>query len=225
MSNNIHSPRFNVSFKNFDSFKGKNATLSASTTATIPGVINLEKTFLTNAANMSRAVTAAGSVTIDTDSSNNANVRTVKCIYPNTPSPPQKSITGYNINLNAITKCVNNPPQNYSPSYEENCLKFCNVLPNSMTPVKKYQCVDIPPATVPFFIPFGGWGDSTLSLVTNDIINKMSSSDRSKILGYLGDFQTKEVKVRDASGQPIYIANKNTTSELKTWTKLEDLCQ
>jgi hypothetical protein len=60
---------------------------------------------------------ASASVSIDTDASNNANVRTVKCIYPNTQSPPQKSMTGYQINLTKYTKCVNKPPQNYSDEY------------------------------------------------------------------------------------------------------------
>jgi hypothetical protein len=78
--------------------------------------------------------------------------------------------------------------------------------------------------TIPFFMPFGGWTDSALSK-TRVLMDQVSPSDQSKILTYIGDFQTNEVKVRDASGQPIYISNKKSTTDLKTWTKLEDLCQ
>jgi hypothetical protein len=228
-SNNIHSSKFNTSFSKFNSFTGINANLTPSSSRTIPEIINLEKTFLTNAANRSRPITTLATVSIDTDTSNIAKVYTMKCIYPNTPSPPQKSMTGYQINIirnsNKDLKCLNKPPQNYSDEYYPDCLRYCSDTGLSQTPVKIYQCANIPPVNVPFFMPFGGWGDSTLSLDTNNIRDNMSSSDRSKILSYLGDFQSKEVKVRDASGQPIYTANKKSTTDLETWTKLEDLCQ
>lgn len=195
----------------------------------MPEIINLEKTFLTDAANLSRSITTLATVSIDTDTSNNAKVHTVKCIYPNTPSPPQKSMTGYQINITRnITKnpnCVNKPPQNYSNEYYPDCLQFCGDTGLSQTPVKIYQCVNIPPVTIPFFMPFGGWTESAMNKNNIDIMNKMNSSDRSKVFTSLGDFQTKEVKVRNASGQPLYIANKKSNSSLKTWTKIEDLCR
>lgn len=233
MSNNIHSPNFNVSFSKFKRFTGENATLSSQRSA-IPEIINLEKKFLKNLADISKdsdAIKKSGiTVSIDADSSNVANVRKLKCIYPNTPSPPQKSITGYQLNLSVNTKCVNDPPENYSSTYHEECLKFCVDVPQSMslTPVKRYQCANIPPATTPFFIPFGGWGENLM--IMNDkknLINtEMSESDLPMIFKSLGELQTKEVKVRDLSGHPLYIANKNSkTNSLENWTKLEDLCQ
>ena len=45
------------------------------------------------------------------------------------------------------------------------------------------------------------------------------------IINSIAPLSSNKINVTTSTGEPIYIANNNSTSDLNTWTKLEDLCQ
>jgi hypothetical protein len=58
------------------------------------------------------------------------------------------------------------------------------------------------------------------------LLQSMSNSpSASNIIDSTSPFQNKQINVTTSTGDPVYIANNNSTTNLNTWTKLQDLCR
>jgi hypothetical protein len=74
------------------------------------------------------------------------------------------------------------------------------------------------------YIPRGGWMQAGINQYS--LLSSLSGlSHANDIMDTREPIYNKSINVTSESGDPIYIVNNNTTGELNTFTKLQDLCQ
>jgi hypothetical protein len=226
-------------FTNFDKMTVKNA-YNNETTASAANTI--DTTFFNNIKSKSPDLPPNVSVTFDVDSKNALNVQKIKCIYPANPKPPSKFILAYRIFIDngdskyksiANNQCMTQPPQLYTPSYMPNCMSVCTIIPNTPSSTSKfnYSCNDggnnnddKDGSGQLMYIPRGGW--MGVGMNKQSLLQSMSNSpNASNIIDSTSPLLTKNINVTTSTGAPVYIANNNSTKNLNTWTKLQDLCR
>jgi hypothetical protein len=74
------------------------------------------------------------------------------------------------------------------------------------------------------YIPRGGWLAVGMEKDKNLLKSMENTPLSSSIINSSAPFSSKQINVTQNDGSPIYIANKNSTSDINTWTKLQDLC-
>ena len=237
------------SFTNFNSYTNLNAftpTTSSTDSTTV------DTTFFTMIKSNPPNLPANASITYDVDSNNALTVHKIKCVYPLNTSAPSKSILAYKINMDSgestfksvaqnfgggggggnNSQCMTNPSQLYTPSYMPSCMAVCNRLPNTPTSSINYSCNngggggggggDGPQSIM--YIPRGGWMSAGMSKKL--LLQSMASTPSgSNIIDSTSPLFSKQINVTTSTGGPVYIANNNSTSNLNTWTKLQDLCK
>jgi hypothetical protein len=183
-----------------------------------------------------------GSIKFGVDENNNFTINKISCMYPNSPSPSDSYILAYrlimdngnsggeiiNENNNNQNVCMNNPPEVYSTSFMPDCLDKCipmNINPGTL-PI--YNCNNNQNNnnnqkndfnSFNIYIPRGGW--LGVGMAKENILKNTPSSS---IINSSAPFNSKQINVIKDDGSPIYIANNNSTSDINTWTKLQDLC-
>lgn len=203
-------------FTNFDRYAIKNAS-TPSLSATDAAVIDTK--YLTTLRKNYPYYNTGVTYTADVDANNAFTLQKIACVSPANTLPNPSSIFAYKLNINKvdpeIVDCVNKPSQEYTSSYMPKCLPVCAQIPN--TPSPTYSCnVNTPSTSI--YIPVGGWQNAS---VQNDLYNSPSVDNKFNLSIPI----TKpEINVTDDSGNPLYIANTNSTSNINTWTKLQDLC-
>jgi hypothetical protein len=191
-------------------------------------------------------------VTYDVDPNNALTVQKIRCIYPTNPNAPQTHILAYranmdsgefkfrslvdtsnnnNTNNNTNQQCMTQPSQPYSDSYMPGCMSVCTRIESTPTAPNNYSCNygggngggDNGPKAI-MYIPRGGWMHAAINKqsLLQSLSNSPSASD---IIDTREPLVNKSINVTTASGGPVYIANNNSTSDLSTWTRLQDLCQ
>ena len=245
MSNSNFLPGPIPSFINFNNYSVKNAyneSLSA------VDANDIDTSFFTMIkSNIPKGISPSSSILFDVDSNNALTLQQINCMYPTNPNAPGKSILAYKINTNNPTfrsvvqdfgtnnnQCMTEPSQAYSPSYMPNCMSVCNRISNTPTSSINYTCNNdnnnnsssnnnggLP---LVMYIPRGGWMSAGIDKesLLKDMANTPSGLN---IINSIAPLSSNKINVTTSTGEPIYIANNNSTSDLNTWTKLEDLCQ
>lgn len=225
-------------FTKFNAMSVKNA-YNDETTASAANII--DTTFFNNIKSHPPDLAPNASITFDVDSNNKLNVQRIKCIYPANPTLQSKFIPAYRMFVyngdsrykSIAPKCMTQPPQLYTPSYMPNCMSVCTIIPNTPSSTSKfnYSCNasgnnndDTIIPGVQMYIPRGGWWE--VGIKKQQLLRSMSNSpNASNIIDSTYPILTNNINVTTSTGAPVYIANNNSTENLKTWTKLEDLCR
>jgi len=182
-------------------------------------------------------------ISLDVDGGNSLIVHKIKCVYPTDPSAPKKAILAYKINIDntntdfisiADNTCVPQPTKAYSDDYMPNCASKCR--PKTPPPGVDmsapgtagiyYKCDtgnNIERASKSMYIPRGGWMHAAKK--KEDLINTISTTKiATNVIDSSQPILNKSINVTTKDGSPIYIINNNSTTDINTWTKLQDLC-
>ena len=127
--------------------------------------------------------------------------------------------------------CMTNPSQLYSNSYMPGCLNECTFVSN-VNNSSLYNCNNNNDNnnnnnglnSVNMYIPRGGWLAVGMEKDKNLLQSMKNTPSSSSIINSSAPFSSKQINVTKNDGSPIYIANKNSTEDINTWTKLQDLC-